>query len=112
MSNAGRIKVLTPSGISTLVIGILAMSVMEPAFATRQCPPEFGKKSDGFMMVGWSLLLLALMAGLALMYLVVKRTRGWKLRHRLPALLSGLAAMLAVWIGGLAIFFGGFVFTC
>ena len=105
-------KVLMPSGTSALVIGILAMSVMEPAFATRQCPPEFGKKSDGFMMVGWGLLLLALVAGMALMYLVVKRTRRWKRWHRLPALLLGLVAMLAVWIGGLAIFFGGFVFTC
>lgn len=111
MSNAGRMKVLTPSGISTLV-GMFAMSVMAPAFATRQCPPEFGKKSDAFMAVGWSLLLLALVAGMALMYLVVKHTRSWKLWHRLPALLLGLAAMLAVWIGGLAIFFGGFVFTC
>ncbi|KQU80989.1 hypothetical protein ASE08_12030 [Rhizobacter sp. Root16D2] len=100
------------AGISRLVIGIVAMSVMAPAFATRQCPPEFGKKSDGFMAVGWSLLLLALVAGVALMYLVVKRTRGWKLRHRLPALLLGVAAMLAVWTGGLAIFFGGFVFVC
>ncbi|WP_457335076.1 hypothetical protein [Rhizobacter sp. P5_C2] len=97
---------------SNMSIGILAMSVMAPAFATRQCPPEFGKKSDGFMMVGWSVLLLALVAGIALMYLVVKRTRRWKLWHRLPALLLGGAGMLAVWVGGIGIFYGAFVFAC
>jgi hypothetical protein len=101
-----------PSRISTLVIGMFAMIVMEPAFATRQCPPEFGKKSDGFMMAGWGLLLLALVAGIALMYLVVRHTRGWKLWHRLLALLLGGVGMLAVWVAGLGVFFGAFVFAC
>jgi hypothetical protein len=103
---------LTPTGLCKLVTGIVAMGVAASAFATTQCPPEFGKKSDGFMMIGWSLLFLALAAGMALMYFVVKRSRNWKLWQRLPALLLGATSMLAMWFGGLAVFFSLFVFAC
>lgn len=103
---------MTPTALSKLVTGIVAMGVAAPAFATTPCPPEFGKKSDGFMMIGWSLLFLALAAGMALMHFVIKRSRNWKLWQRLPALLLGATAMLAVWIGGLAVFFSLFVFAC
>jgi len=88
------------------------MSVVAPAFATTQCPPEFGKKSGGFMVIGWSLLFLVLATGIALMYFVIKRSRNWKLWQQLPALLLGAIAMLAVWVGGLAAFLSLFVFTC
>jgi uncharacterized BrkB/YihY/UPF0761 family membrane protein len=101
-----------PTAFSKLVTGIVTMGVVAPAFATTQCPPEFGKKSDGFMMIGWSLLFLALATGMALMYFVIKRSRNWKLWQRLPALLLGATFMLAVWIGGLAVFFSLFVFAC
>jgi uncharacterized BrkB/YihY/UPF0761 family membrane protein len=103
---------LIPTAVSKLVPGIVAMGVVAPAFATTQCPPEFGKKSDGFMMIGWSLLFLALATGIALMYFVIKRSRNWKLWQRLPALLLGAIAMLAVWIGGLAVFLSLFAFAC
>ena len=46
------------------------------------------------------------------MYLVVRHTRGWKLWHRLLALLLGGGGMLAVWVAGLGVFFGAFVFAC
>jgi hypothetical protein len=88
------------------------MGVAAPAFATTQCPPEFGKKSDGFMMIGWSLLFLALAAGITVMYFAIKRSRNCKLWQRVPALLLGATSMLAVWFGGLAVFFSLFVFAC
>lgn len=101
-----------PTAFSKLVTSIAAMGVVAPAFATTQCPPEFGKKSDGFMMIGWSLLFLALAIGIALMYFVIKRSWSWKLWHRLPTLLLGATAMLVVWIGGLAVFLSLFAFAC
>jgi hypothetical protein len=64
------------------------------------------------MMIGWSLLFLALAAGIALMHFAIKRSRNWKLWQRLPALLLGASSMLAVWFGGLAVFFSLFVFAC
>ena len=104
--------VMQPATSASLVIGMFAMSFAAPAFATRQCPPEFGEKSSAFMMVGWSLLFLALVLGMALLYFVIKRTRGWKLWHRIPVLLLGGIGMLAVWFVGLGVFVGGFALAC
>ena len=95
-----------------VVIACVLSAIAMPALAWSQCPPEAGEKSNSFMAMGWSLLALSVAAGLWLMWAVDRHTRAWRLRRRLPALVGGLVAMLAVWLAGLVFVFRQFVLTC
>jgi len=45
------------------VTGIVVAIFTTPAFATRQCPPEFGEKSDIVVIAGWAVLAAGFVAG-------------------------------------------------
>lgn len=82
------------------------------AFATTQCPPEYGEKSAAFWALGWTVLGAFALAGLALPALAVRRTLGRGGLARAAWIFAAVLAMFACWIAGLFIFGVYFVMVC
>lgn len=82
------------------------------AWATKQCPPEAGEKSQAFWMIGYLILALFFLIGIVLMVIAVRRTHQWTGAKRIALLLLALIAMLGIWMIGLIIFIRAFIFVC
>ncbi|ALN82145.1 hypothetical protein LA76x_4029 [Lysobacter antibioticus] len=80
--------------------------------ATAQCPPGTGEKGPVFWAVGFGVLGLFFVLGLAVVFGAVRATRGLKWTRRLPLLLAALVAMLCLWTLGLWLFGSYFVMVC
>lgn len=92
--------------------GLAAMSLPAVAWATTQCPPEFGRKSEWFMALGGCVLAGFVLLGLAAPMLAWRATRARRWRVRGPCVLLALIVMLAIWLAGLAVFVNGFALAC
>lgn len=82
------------------------------AAATQRCPPEFAPKSTGFWALGFAILGVFLVLGLALPFFAVRLSRGRRGWTRAAWILLACLAMLACWIAGLWIFGAYFVMVC
>ncbi|WP_408950793.1 hypothetical protein [Lysobacter sp. Hz 25] len=91
---------------------LLAASWPQWAGATAQCPPGSGEKGPVFWALGFGMLGLFFVLGLAAVVGAVRATRGLKWTRRLPLLLAALVAMLCLWMLGLWLFGSYFVMVC
>ena len=82
------------------------------ALATAQCPPEYGEKSSAFWALGWAVLGLFALLGLALPVVAVRGTLGRGGLVRAVWVFAAVLAMFGCWIAGLAIFGIYFVMVC
>ncbi|MBN6150500.1 hypothetical protein JR065_09115 [Xanthomonas sp. AmX2] len=83
-----------------------------PAWATRQCPPEFGPKDPLVDMLGWLVVAVGIVVGVLLFAWLVRRSRGMRWALRCAVVVLGVAGMLVVWVGGLALAFASFFLQC
>ncbi|MDR6674586.1 hypothetical protein [Xanthomonas sp. 1678] len=95
-----------------LFAALLLLAFSAPAYATTQCPPEFGPKDPLVNMLGWLVVAVSVAAGGWLFAWLVRRSRGMRWFWRCAVIASGFAAMLAVWIGGFALAFVYFFLQC
>ncbi len=82
------------------------------ASATAQCPPEYGEKSAAFWALGWAVLGLFVLLGLALPVVAARWALGRGGWARAAWILAACLAMLGCWIAGLWIFGVYFVMVC
>ncbi|HEX7988571.1 MAG TPA: hypothetical protein VF513_00310 [Stenotrophomonas sp.] len=82
------------------------------AMAMAQCPQEFGGKSTGFWLLGWSVFALFVIGGILLVVLIFRATRNAQVRPRWLLRIASIPAMLAMWMLGFGIFLGQFVLVC
>lgn len=90
----------------------LIASLPQWAGATTQCPPGTGEKGPVFWALGFGMLGLFFVLGLAAVFGAVRATRGLKWTRRLPLLLAALVAMLCLWTLGLWLFGSYFIMVC
>ena len=83
-----------------------------PAYATSQCPPEFGPKNPIVNLLGWLVVALGIVVGSLLFAYLVRRSRGMRWFSRSAVIVLGFCGMIAVWVGGLALAFVSFFFQC
>lgn len=83
-----------------------------PAYASTQCPPEFGPKDPLVNAIGWLVVAVGVAVGGWLFASVRKRTRRLPRLPRYAAIAAGFAGMLALWIAGFALAFVYFFFRC
>jgi len=83
-----------------------------PAYATTQCPPEFGPKNPIVNLLGWFVVALGIVVGGLLFAYLVRRSRGMRWLSRSAVIVLGFCGMIAVWVGGLGLAFVYFFFTC
>gem|GEM_PF-454292 len=93
---------------------LLAASLVfsAPAYATSQCPQEFGPKDPLVNAIGWLVVAGGVAVGGWLFASLVKRTRGLRRLPRHAVLAAGFVGMLALWIAGFALAFVHFFFRC
>lgn len=103
---------IVPRYSLSLVIGIVVAIFTTPAFATRQCPPEYGEKSDIVVIAGWAVLAAGFVAGSVLMRYAFLRSRNRTLAFQIFILLTGMVGMVFTWFVALAIALNGFFLTC
>lgn len=94
----------------TALIALLAFCL--PAYATSQCPSEFGPKPPIVNLLGWLVVALGIIVGGLLFAYLVRRTRGMGRFSRCAVIGLGFCGMIAVWVGGLALAFVSFFFQC
>ena len=92
------------------LFALLALSF--PAYATSQCPPEFGPKNPIVNLLGWFVVALGIVVGSLLFAYLVRRSRGMRWLSRSAVIVLGFCGMIAVWVGGLGLAFVYFFFTC
>lgn len=93
-----------------IMLVLLASSPL--AWATSRCPPQAGAKDPTIDLLGWLVLAAGVAAGMAMFGAFVWRTRAMRWPARCAVLLGGLAAMLLVWVGSLALAFTQFFLRC
>ncbi|MBB4128345.1 hypothetical protein GGR77_003672 [Xanthomonas translucens] len=93
-----------------MLAALLACSF--PAYATSQCPSEFGPKPPIVNLLGWLVVALGIIVGGLLFACLVRRTRGMRRFSRCAVIGLGFCGMIAVWAGGLALAFVSFFFQC
>ncbi|MGO1002254.1 hypothetical protein [Lysobacter sp. CA196] len=91
---------------------LLTASLPQWAGATTQCPPGSGEKGALFWALGFGVLGLFFVLGLAAVFGAVRASRGLKWTRRLPLLLAAPVAMLCLWTLGLWLFGSYFVMVC
>lgn len=99
-------------GFRSMLAGLVGTGLPAAAWATQQCPPEFGHKPEWFMALGGCVLAGFVLLGLAVPALTWRATRARRWRVRAPCLLLASIVMLAIWLGGLAVFVNGFALAC
>ncbi|UZW62008.1 hypothetical protein [Lysobacter enzymogenes] len=82
------------------------------ASAMARCPPEYGEKSTAFWALGWGVVGLFAVLGMALPVLAARWTLGRGGWLRAAWILLACLAMLGCWIAGLSIFGVYFVMVC
>jgi hypothetical protein len=101
-------------GLRLMRAALLACLVLLPdlAWAMRQCPPEFGEKTNAFWLLGWAIFGLFVITGILLPVLMFRATRQAPRLWRWWLRLASFPAMVAMWILGFGIFLGEFVLSC
>jgi hypothetical protein len=95
---------------TSALIALLALSF--PAYATSQCPPEFGPKNPTVNLLGWLVVAVGIVVGGLLFAYLVRRSRGMRWVSRCAVIVLGFCGMVVVWVGCLALAFVYFFFQC
>ncbi|UOF13757.1 hypothetical protein IEQ11_18725 [Lysobacter capsici] len=82
------------------------------AVATVSCPPEYGEKSAGFWALGFCVLGVFVLIGLAIPILAIRITRGRRVARRMAWTLAACVPMLGLWLAGLLVFVEFFTLRC
>lgn len=93
-----------------LLAMLLALST--PAYATTQCPVEFGQKDPLINGLGWLVVALGVIVGGLLFSYVVRRTRSMHGFSRAPVITLGFVGMMLVWVAGLSLALVYFFLPC
>jgi uncharacterized membrane protein YhaH (DUF805 family) len=76
------------------------------------CPPEKGEKSAGFWALGFCVLGVFVLIGLAIPILAIRITRGHRVARRMAWTLAACVPMLGLWLAGLLVFVEFFTLRC
>ena len=82
------------------------------AFATSQCPSEFGPKDSSVDALGWLIVLVGISLGGLLFWYVVKQSRGTGLFKQVAIIVLGMAGLVVLGLGGLALAIEFFFLQC
>lgn len=82
------------------------------AAATMPCPPEYGEKSAGFWALGFCVLGVFALLGLAIPVAAIRMTRGCRAVRRVAWTLAACIPMLGLWLAGLLVFVEFFTLRC
>lgn len=93
-----------------LLIALLVLSA--PAYATSQCPLEFGQKDPLVNVLGWLVVAVGLVIGGLLLSCLVRRSRGMRRSARAAVVVLGVVGMMLVWLGGLVLALKYFFLQC
>ena len=82
------------------------------AWATTQCPAEFGPKHPSVNMLGWCVVAAGIALGVSLLALSIARSRRLRRPARAAVIALGMIGMLVIWVMGFALAFSLFFFAC
>lgn len=82
------------------------------AAATVRCPPEYGEKSAGFWVLGFCVLGMFVLIGVAIPIAAIRITRGRRVARRVAWTLAACVPMLGLWLAGLLVFVEFFTLRC
>ena len=82
------------------------------AFATSQCPSEFGPKDPSVNALGWLIVLVGISLGSLLFGYVVKQSSGTGLFKRVVIIVLGMTGLVLLGLGGLALAIEFFFLQC
>lgn len=91
---------------------ILLLMPTAPAWATTQCPAEFGPKAPSVNLLGWCVVAAGIALGVALLALSITRLRRLRRPARVAVITLAMLGMLLVWLMGFALAFSLFFFAC
>ncbi|MFC3151285.1 hypothetical protein ACFOEK_09635 [Litoribrevibacter euphylliae] len=92
---------------------LTALLVCSPsAYATSQCPTEFGQKDPLINVLGWIVVAVGIIIGSILFTYIIRQSRLMRLRSRSVVIVLGSLGMLFVWGGGFVLAFVNFFFKC
>lgn len=95
---------------ATLFVALLVLSA--PAYATSQCPPEFGPKDPLTNVLGWLVVAAGVAMGGLLFTYLIRRSRGMRWLARSAVIVAGFAGMAFVWVGSLGLAVAYFFLQC
>lgn len=98
-----------PKRLCTLALLLMPTT---PAWATTQCPAEFGPKDPSVNMLGWCVVAAGIALGVVLLALSIARSRRLRRPARAAVIALGMIGMLLVWVMGFALAFSLFFFAC
>lgn len=98
-----------PKRLCTLALLLMPTA---PAWATTQCPAEFGPKHPSVNMLGWCVVAAGIALGVALLAFTIVRSRRLRRPARAAVIALGMIGMLLVWVMGFALAFSLFFFAC
>lgn len=82
------------------------------AFATSQCPSEFEPKDPSVDALGWLIVLVGISLGCLLFWYVVKQSCGTGLFKQVAIIVLGMAGLVVLGLGGLALAIEFFFLQC
>tara|TARA_R110000868_G_scaffold196920_1_gene442983 strand:- start:1773 stop:2078 length:306 start_codon:yes stop_codon:yes gene_type:complete len=82
------------------------------AFATSQCPSEFGAKDPSVNAIGWLVVAVAMILGGLLLGFVIKWSRGSGVLKRIAFIGLAIVGMVFIGVAGLALAIAYFFLQC
>jgi hypothetical protein len=89
----------------------LYCSFTAPAYATQQCPAEFGTKDPIVDQLGWAIVAIGVITGTLLLAFAIRRSAGMRWHYRFATILAGLFGLVLSSVGGLSLAIAFFL-TC
>lgn len=103
---------LPANALTTRWLLALLLLPASPAWATAQCPAEFGPKDPIVNVLGWCVVAAGVLLGGGLLAFTIARSRRLRRPARAAVVALGLVGMLLVWVMGFALAFSLFFFAC
>lgn len=91
---------------------LLIWTMSTAAFATTQCPAEFGPKDPMIDVLGWVVVMLGIVVGGLLFGYLVKRSLSRRLISRILLTVLGLGSFVLMSLAGLGIAITFFFLQC
>lgn len=89
---------------------LLAFST--PAYATTQCPLEFGQKNPLVNGLGWLVIAVSVVVGGLLFSRLIRHARSMRGFSRASVIALGFVGMILVWFSGLTLALAYFFLPC
>jgi hypothetical protein len=78
---------------------VLAYTFASPAYGMQPCPTESAAKHPAVDAIGWIVIALGIIAGIALLVFAIRRSRRMRWHYRLSAILGGLVGLVLLSVG-------------